>query len=287
MDPSRNTSSFDDKMHSSDSTDRERLLMDEEDPHWSHSKNSARAGRGQWLNIIFVFILAVLSCLVGVFIGQNQGDLNETCTRRVTQHSPVISGVGLNYHSERFNGSLLKENIFRQDASPEVDAAWASIGANYRAIRVPADEAEKSGLAADQVKISEKYGGGYPANVEGLHHLHCLNLLRQSLYYNYDYYHDLGTGAFSNNEFIVRRHVTHCLDILRQQLMCSVDVGVLGQVWVHPEHPEPFVDFNTEHKCRNFDQIRDWAQQHQLPETVPSDFLEPPKMGDRVYEAIP
>ncbi|RAL04533.1 oxidase ustYa family protein [Aspergillus ibericus CBS 121593] len=277
-------------MHSSersDSTDRERLLVDEEDAHWAQGKTNSRAGPGRWLNIIFVFILAVLSCLVGVFIGQNRGDSDEACTRRVTQHSPVISNVGLNYHSERFNGSLLKENIFRQDASPEVDAAWASIGANYRAIRVPAEEAEKSGLAADQVKISEKYGGGYPANVEGLHHLHCLNLLRQSLYYNYDYYHDLGTGAFSNNEFIVRRHVTHCLDILRQQLMCSVDVGVLGQVWVHPDHPEPFVDFNTEHKCRNFDQIREWAQQNQLPETVPSDFLEPPKIGDRVYEAIP
>ena len=79
----------------------------------------------------------------------------------------------------------------------------------------------------------------------------------------------------------------HCLDILRQQLMCSVDVGVLGQVWVHPDHPEPFVDFNTEHKCRNFDEIRAWAQQNQLPETVPSDFLQPPKIGDRVYEAIP
>lgn len=39
---------------------------------------------------------------------------------------------------------------------------------------MPADEAEKSGLAPDQVKINEKYGGGYPANLEGLHHLHCL-----------------------------------------------------------------------------------------------------------------
>lgn len=39
---------------------------------------------------------------------------------------------------------------------------------------MPADEAEKSGLAPDQVKINEEYGGGYPANLEGLHHLHCL-----------------------------------------------------------------------------------------------------------------
>lgn len=57
-------------------------------------------------------------------------------------------------------------------------AAYCSRGsANSRAdrsLRVPAEEAQKSGLAPDQVKINEKYGGGYPANVEGLHHLHCL-----------------------------------------------------------------------------------------------------------------
>lgn len=33
------------------------------------------------------------------------------------------------------------------------------------------------------------------------------NLVRQSLYYNYDYYHNLGTGAFSNKDHIVRKHV--------------------------------------------------------------------------------
>ena len=36
------------------------------------------------------------------------------------------------------------------------------------------DEAPESGFKVDQVKINKKYGGGFPANVEGLHHLHCL-----------------------------------------------------------------------------------------------------------------
>lgn len=43
-----------------------------------------------------------------------------------------------------------------------------------RSIRVPPDLAAQSGLLPDQVKINEKYGGGFPANVEGLHQLHCL-----------------------------------------------------------------------------------------------------------------
>lgn len=93
-------------------------------------------------------------------------------------------------HTVVFNGSLLKENVFRQDAGPEVDAAWASLGVGCkfilaltpaqnlcpidRSLTVPLSEALESGLKSDQVQINEKYGGGFPANVEGLHHLHCL-----------------------------------------------------------------------------------------------------------------
>jgi Mycotoxin biosynthesis protein UstYa len=99
-------------------------------------------------------------------------------------------------------------------------------------------------------------------------------------------------------------HITHCLDILRQQLMCTVDTGVLGQVWVaQPDGPNPhgshdgavttampvmpFVDFNTKHQCKNFDAIRKWAEVRQLPEETPSDYLEPPGTGDRIYSEIP
>lgn len=32
-------------------------------------------------------------------------------------------------------------------------------------------------------------------------------LVRQSLYYNYDYYHSLGKGAFSDSDQIQRWHV--------------------------------------------------------------------------------
>ena len=105
----------------------------------------------------------------------------------------VVKHVDISYNTIRFNGSLLKENIFRQDAGPEVDAAWQSLGIDCkslltpstitriladilldRSIVIPADEAQSSGLRLDQVKINKKYGGGYPANVEGLHQLHCL-----------------------------------------------------------------------------------------------------------------
>jgi len=171
--------------------------------------------------------------------------------------------------------------------------------------------------------VSEKYGGGFPANVEGLHHLHCLvrihfciknlseltsmyqNLLRQALYYNFDYYHTLGQGAFKNDDTILRFHVSrysqlrnpikfttnrslaHCLDILRQQLMCTVDIGVLGQVWWNRKEPRAYPDFNTEHICRNFEDVRKWAESHQAPAEMPDDFLQPPRTIAQISEAIP
>jgi hypothetical protein len=76
------------------------------------------------------------------------------------------------------------------DPSPEVDAAWQALGVDCetlhrrtlkganihpdRPVRVDESEAPKSGLGPSHVRIQQRYGGGYPANVEGLHHLHCL-----------------------------------------------------------------------------------------------------------------
>jgi hypothetical protein len=49
----------------------------------------------------------------------------------------------------------------------------------------------------------------------------------------------------------------------------------------------PFVDFNTKHQCKNFDVIRKWAEERQLPAETPSDYLEPPGNWDRIYNEIP
>ncbi|ETN43878.1 uncharacterized protein HMPREF1541_11009 [Cyphellophora europaea CBS 101466] len=203
----------------------------------------------------------------------------------------MLEDLDIEYNTIQFNGSFMAENIYRQAASPEVDAAWEALGVNYRPVRIPVERAQEAGLRKDHVQIDPRYGGGYPANVEGLHHLHCLNLVRQTLYFNYDYYRALGDGAFKNNDSIVRLHVTHCLDILRQQLMCHADVGVFGQVWYRPspddEIPAPFVDFNTPHKCRNYEDIRKWAEVRQLPRDTPEDFLLPPGPDTVVLDGVP
>jgi hypothetical protein len=213
----------------------------------------------------------------------------------------------MKFQQVRFNGSFLKLNAFRQDAGPEVDAAWKSLGADFSAVRIPASEAAASNIRADQVKVKEKYGGGFPANVEGLHHLHCLNLLRKSLPWNIEYYKAMKMGPFANEDHILKAHVsksthyplnltvklTMTNSTLSRYYPPTIDVQhrywCFGTGMVQPPDSEiePFVDFNTVHTCRNFDAVRDWAEQHQLPTEVPDDFLEGPKEGDRIFLEVP
>ncbi|RII24742.1 hypothetical protein CUC08_Gglean011754 [Alternaria sp. MG1] len=205
-------------------------------------------------------------------------DPDDFCIHHVSRYSPVVRDVQPNWHTQLFNGSFLHQNAFRQPAGPEVDAAWDALGVNYRSVVIAEDEAKRTGLRHDQVKVSQEYGGGFPANVEGLHHLHCLSQKK---------------GPFINSEYIVRLHTTHCLDILRQVLQCNPDVGVLGQVWWQADtepNPTPFVDFNTKHRCRDFAAVREWAEAHQLPpetEVNMSRFYEMPKPGDFIFPEIP
>ena len=46
--------------------------------------------------------------------------------------------------------------------------------------------------------------------------------------------------------------------------MCNPDTGVLGQVWFDQDSPTAFPDFNTKHKCKNFDDISRWAVENQV-----------------------
>jgi Mycotoxin biosynthesis protein UstYa len=72
--------------------------------------------------------------------------------------------------------------------------------------------------------------------------------------------------------------------------MCHADVGVFGQVWYRADpntEIAPFVDFNTKHTCRNYDDIRRWAEERQLPEDVPDDFLRPPFEDTVIIAGVP
>lgn len=61
---------------------------------------------------------------------------NDTChedvllTRIIT--APLMKDVDIKYAYTSFNGSFLKETVYRRDASPEVDAAWEALGVDCK-----------------------------------------------------------------------------------------------------------------------------------------------------------
>ncbi|KAJ6190434.1 hypothetical protein N7519_000455 [Penicillium mononematosum] len=68
----------------------------------------------------------------------------------------------------------------------------------------------------------------------------------------------------------------HCLDILRRSSCALWTVECWAKIWIYPT--EPYVDFNTQHPCNNFEAIRRWAEENKLPQDLPADFLQLPNL---------
>ena len=59
----------------------------------------------------------------------------------------------------------------------------------------------------------------------------------------------------------------HCVDILRQVVMCTADVTLITGVWVEG-YPRLSADFNTQHKCRDYEALIEWnREQANRPES--------------------
>jgi len=55
----------------------------------------------------------------------------------------------------------------------------------------------------------------------------------------------------------------HCVDSIRQSLMCSVDISTIFWHWI-PELQQSAPSAQTTHTCRDFDAVKEWAEEHVL-----------------------
>jgi len=216
-------------------------------------------------------VFLVISVMLNVVEWRKLSKLHGICHNPPPEQygSPIDRDVGIQYHQQFINGSFEKKNIYRQMAGPEVDEAWMALGTNDGSILIPVDEAAQFGIKEGQVQRVAEQGGGYMADIFVFHHLHCLNLIRQTSRWSWDYYRAkagtdeaLGT-AFENfdGEDQLETHFTHCLDIIRQEIMCTANTAIYGQWYV--KDAGLVMDFNFNRQCKNFDDIRKWyAENH-------------------------
>ena len=102
--------------------------------------------RSLWVLVILAPVVSFGLFGLGVWVGVRWlANPNDVCPHHVQHYcklawsiesafqlklctAPVLKEVDTSLHTVVFNGSFMHENVFRQDAGPEVDAAWNSLG---------------------------------------------------------------------------------------------------------------------------------------------------------------
>lgn len=114
--------------------------------------------------------------------------------------------------------------------------------------------------------------------LESAHYVHCLNSIWQ--HHHLSYFPDVQAEQRSRPE-VDELHFEHCIDMLRQKLMCDADPGIITFRWVEGK-TGPYPDFNTKHKCQDYQSLLDWNQARRVDIdddrvwTIPDDAVKLP-----------
>lgn len=161
-------------------------------------------------------------------------------------------------------------DIYRLPPSPAVDEAWDRI-TRVNLISVSESEIRKLGkdpsltIQSPESWWSESWGDGYMGQIDVFHQIHCLNMLRQGLITNYNYYWGKKYGLTPPIQFGM--HLNHCLGTILENLMCHADVDIVTFNW-RESQDEPFPDFEIRKQCRDFEAIVDWQRGKKLNDTI-------------------
>ncbi|KUJ23672.1 uncharacterized protein LY89DRAFT_573258, partial [Mollisia scopiformis] len=151
------------------------------------------------------------------------------------------------------NGSVYNNDnlIWRQEPSPEVDAAWEGL-ARIKWFAISSSDVEKLGKDPEKtVKIPKDWGYGmntHFAALDSQHLLHCLNMLRRSAWPEY---YNIAPSPWHTT------HLSHCTYLLMQALTCQPSLNVITHNWVEGQR-FPFPDFDIERKCVDYESVWEW-----------------------------
>lgn len=114
-------------------------------------KSSSKTHLTKCSIFLLLCISVILGLVVGLIIGSSllrpsynqyvrqttqssKARATTLCEQRLTATAPLLEDVTIHYSTHQFNGSFMKENIYRQKGSPEVDAAWEALGVNCQSL---------------------------------------------------------------------------------------------------------------------------------------------------------
>ncbi|EFQ93973.1 hypothetical protein PTT_08499 [Pyrenophora teres f. teres 0-1] len=175
--------------------------------------------------------------------------------------SPAMHVV--EYSKTKFELPQPLESSIYVGISNETEDAWMDI-AYLPDQMVSMEDFPKLNMPEDALQVTDPKTGetGYRVGLEVFHQLHCLNMLRMATIP--EHYTKLEWSDTNDKPEIVRAHLDHCIEVLRLNLMCHSDINVFTF------HPKPgkegyWPEYNSQHVCRNFDQIKHWARANAMP----------------------
>ncbi|KAJ5754098.1 uncharacterized protein N7511_008251 [Penicillium nucicola] len=202
------------------------------------------------------------------------------CVRMSSSYSPLLESV--EYYDLEFQAELGVQNEYKGHPRPELDAMWNRIG-KIHPISMPQKYLGVLNKTGSGISYSEEQGGGIMVEIEVFHQLHCLNFLRKVIYADYYTRPENMPAEFMVGDDLFYNHIDHCIDFLRQVLMCAGDVTPVTSNWVLTHH-SPHPDFNTMHKCRNFDRLLEFVEENDnggVPKQTPNPSWRPPPGLDK------
>ncbi|KAF9885961.1 hypothetical protein FE257_012136 [Aspergillus nanangensis] len=183
---------------------------------------------------------------------------DQQCARQLSIIGPALDSV--EYETITYRGAQDDDNPYKGHPSPELDAAWGQLTEVRHVSISPEIMAAINKSSSNAVQLPD---GNYLGATEVFHQLHCLNLIRQHSYKEYYEVDGRRPPGLTDSQATLRHHLDHCIDILRQNIMCYGDTSVITHNWVQG-FQFPYPNFNTKHKCRNFDKIVEWEKNHQI-----------------------
>jgi len=175
--------------------------------------------------------------------------------------APFFDKFDIPYTTKQINASLANEDdsIWRKPPSPEVDAAWERVSRLGYHIVTTADVVALGKDPDSTVRAPAHWGKGSDAHIVQLdvtHQIHCLNAVRKAMYPEY----------YPVRAVMRDVHPQHCLHVLLQNLMCDASVDVMTYNWMETQQ-NPFPDMSINRKCRDYEAVLKWHEEHLVPLT--------------------
>ncbi|OOO06786.1 Protein of unknown function DUF3328 [Aspergillus oryzae] len=217
------------------------------------------------LIILGITVSMILTSHCQLYAGKN-ADL-----RPISWWSPILDAIEIPTYETTLNGTFFAKpevSIAREEPGPENDADWEQ----YETIRthiVSREDILRLGKDPDTVmRFDNDYWGfgddAYMVQLDVMHQIHCLNMLRKAAFHDYPGYVPTGAHTDANNTHASRwTHLGHCVDILLQNIQCNANTEVITLAWVEGR-TQPWPDFSVNRKCRDFEAIYKWQLENSV-----------------------